>query len=123
MAVLGLISLGSESRRYWRWLGIAGSIVACVMWLIDIWIGAGSDLGTVIFCVLLSLAAVVPADAARPRGPALSPRREDAMGIDTLTRPDTASSGTEAIPEEFRGLQGQRILVTGASRDDYAVGL
>ena len=59
LAVLCLIGFGTGDRRHWRWAGIVASIIACTMWLIDIWIGAGSDLGFVIFCVFISVAAVV----------------------------------------------------------------
>jgi len=59
LAVLGLINLGTGDRRHWRWAGIVASVVACAMWLIDIWIGTGSDLGFVIFCCLIGLAVVV----------------------------------------------------------------
>ena len=58
MAVVSLLGLDAGTRRLWRWVGIAAGAVAGLMWLIDIWIGTGSDLGYVIFCVLLSAAAV-----------------------------------------------------------------
>lgn len=58
MAVVSLLGLGAERRRPWRWGGIAAGGVAGLMWLIDIWIGTGSDLGYVVCCVLLSGAAV-----------------------------------------------------------------
>ena len=58
LAVLCLIGLGTGDRRHWRWAGIAASIIACTMWLGNIWIGVGSDLGFVIFCALISLATV-----------------------------------------------------------------
>ena len=59
LAAVTLAGLGAVDRRSWRLGGIASGVVACTMWLLDIWIGAGSDLGFVIFCVLLSLACVV----------------------------------------------------------------
>ncbi|UCE60928.1 MAG: hypothetical protein JSU63_04085 [Phycisphaerales bacterium] len=59
LAVGSLIGLRPGDHRYWRWAGVLASIVACVMWLSEIWIGLGSDPGFVIFCVLLSLAAVI----------------------------------------------------------------
>lgn len=58
LVVLCLIAFGTATRRPWRWPGIVASGVACAMWLVNIWLGTGSDLGTVIFTVLLSLAAV-----------------------------------------------------------------
>lgn len=59
LAVLAMVGLGTADRRPWRWAGILASIVACAMWLLDIWIGSGSDLGHVLFCAFLSLAVVV----------------------------------------------------------------
>ena len=59
LTVLSLIGLGTGDRRYWRWGGITASIIACAMWLVEIWVGPASDLGFVIFCVLLSVGAVV----------------------------------------------------------------
>ena len=58
LAVLTLIDLSPKDRRTWRWVGIGASIVACVLWLIDIWIGAEINPRFVIFCVSLSLGAV-----------------------------------------------------------------
>jgi len=59
LAVLALVGLGTAERRHWRWAGVVASAIACAMWLIEIWTGVGSDPGFVIFCVLLSLAAIV----------------------------------------------------------------
>lgn len=59
LAVLALVGLGTGDRRHWRWAGIVASISACAMWLIDIWLDVGTDPGFVVFCVLLSLAAIV----------------------------------------------------------------
>jgi len=59
LTVLSLFGSSGFEPRSWRWGGIGASFVACVMWLIDIWIGSGSDLGFVIFCGLLCLSAVV----------------------------------------------------------------
>jgi len=59
LAAVTLIGYGTGDRRHWRWVGIAAGITAALMWLTDIWIGASSDLGTVIFSVLLSVAVVV----------------------------------------------------------------
>lgn len=59
LAVLALIGVGTSDRRHWRWAGVVASVIACAMWLIDIWVGVGSDPGFVVFCTLVSLAAVV----------------------------------------------------------------
>jgi len=59
LAVLALIGLGTGDRRHWRWAGVVASVIACVMWLIDIWLSIESDPGFVVFCTLLSVAAVV----------------------------------------------------------------
>jgi hypothetical protein len=65
LAVLGLLTvpslfgLSAAAPWKWRWLGIAASVVACWMWLIEIWNPTGSDLGFVAYCGLLSLGAVV----------------------------------------------------------------
>ena len=59
LIVLCLIGHGTADRRPWRWAGIVASGVAYAMWLINIWTGMESDLGTVIFTTLLSLAVVV----------------------------------------------------------------
>lgn len=59
LTVPSLAGLSAADRRYWRWAGILASVVACSMWLVEIWDPVGSDLGFVIFCGLLSLGAVV----------------------------------------------------------------
>ncbi|MCH7592102.1 MAG: hypothetical protein IH989_04890 [Planctomycetes bacterium] len=58
-AVLCLVGGGWTDPRRWRYAGVIAGVVACCMWLIDIWIGTGSDPGYVIFCGLLILATVV----------------------------------------------------------------
>ena len=59
LTVPSLFGLSAGERRYWRWPGILASIVACAMWLTEIWYPTGSALGFVVFCGLLSLGAVV----------------------------------------------------------------
>jgi len=59
LASLSLVGVGTGDRRHWRWAGIAAAAISCAMWLLDVWIGAGSDLGFVIFATLTSLAVVV----------------------------------------------------------------
>ncbi|MGD2111388.1 MAG: hypothetical protein PVI86_18575, partial [Phycisphaerae bacterium] len=56
-AVLCLIGVGVGSPRPWRWMGILGAVVACALWLVNVWVGTGSDLGTVVFALLISTAA------------------------------------------------------------------
>ena len=59
LPVLCLIGLGAGEARRWRWAGVAASVAAGIMWLFGIWTGVGSRPGTVVFCVLASLAASV----------------------------------------------------------------
>ena len=59
MTVPSLVGLSTDERRSWRWPGILASVVACAMWLTEIWHPVGSDLGFVVYCALLSLGAVV----------------------------------------------------------------
>ena len=59
LAVISLLGRGDGQRIHWRWGGIAAGIVAGAMWLIEIWVGVGTDLGFVIFCGLLAAASVV----------------------------------------------------------------
>ena len=59
LTVLALIGVGTGDRRAWRWAGVVASVIACALWLINIWVGVGSDPGFVVFCTLLSVAAVV----------------------------------------------------------------
>lgn len=59
LALLSVVGAGRKDRRWWRWLGITGAAAAGALWLYDIWIGPGSDLGFVSFVGLTSLAAVV----------------------------------------------------------------
>ena len=59
LAVLALVGCGTAERRPWRWAGVVASAVACVMLLVDIWVGVGSDPGFVVFCTLVGLGVVV----------------------------------------------------------------
>ena len=58
LATLNLVNVGTGDHRHWRWAGIMASVIAGGMWLMDIWVGAGSDLGAVFFCGLIGFAAV-----------------------------------------------------------------
>jgi len=60
LSAVSLVGLGAGDRRHWRWGGIAAGIIACIMWLTQIWTGRETDVGTVVFTVLVSLAAVAP---------------------------------------------------------------
>ncbi len=59
MAVACLVTLPPADWRNWRWGGVLASIVACMLWIAEVWIGSGSDMGLVIFCGSLSLAAIL----------------------------------------------------------------
>jgi len=59
LASVGLIGVQAGDRRYWRWAGVLASLVGCAMVITEIWLGTGSHPGFVVFCILLSLAAVV----------------------------------------------------------------
>lgn len=61
LALVGHEANGAPRRPWvhWRWLGVCSSVTACAMWVLEIWIGRGSDVGFVVFCVLASIAAVV----------------------------------------------------------------
>jgi hypothetical protein len=59
LTVACLITLPPTDWRNWRWGGVLASIVACVLWTGEVWIGSGSDIGLVIFCGALSLAAIL----------------------------------------------------------------
>jgi hypothetical protein len=59
LCVLCLIGLASPDPRKWRWLGILTAIFAGAMWLLDAWLGLGSDPGFVTFATLTSIASVV----------------------------------------------------------------
>lgn len=59
LLVPSLFGIAATERRSWRWAGIIAGFVACLMWVIEAWNPMGSDFGTVIFCTLLNLAAVV----------------------------------------------------------------
>ena len=59
LTVPSLVGLSTDERRSWRWAGILASVVACAMWLTEIWHPVGSDLGFVVYCALLSVGAVV----------------------------------------------------------------
>jgi len=59
LTVPSLVGLSTDERRSWRWPGILASVVACAMWLTEIWRPIGSDLGFVVYCALLSVGAVV----------------------------------------------------------------
>jgi hypothetical protein len=59
LAAICLLGLGNAPRRRWRWCGVAAAPIAGALWLHEIWIGSGSDLGFAIFAGLLALSAVV----------------------------------------------------------------
>ncbi len=59
LSALCLIGLAAADARRWRWLGVVAGITAGVMWLLDAWLGVGSDPGFVAFCTLTSLAVVI----------------------------------------------------------------
>jgi len=59
LAVLALLELQNRAHRRWRWWGVAASAGACGLWMIDIWVGSGSDVGFIVYCVLLTVAALV----------------------------------------------------------------
>jgi hypothetical protein len=64
LLVLGLLvtpslaGLSAETPRVWRWAGITAGVVACAMWLTNIWHPVGSPLGTVVFCATMTLSGV-----------------------------------------------------------------
>jgi len=59
LVVLCLVDAGTPRWRRWRSIGLVAAGVASGMWLCDIWIGAGSDPGFVIFVTLTCAAAVI----------------------------------------------------------------
>ncbi|MFH0983831.1 MAG: hypothetical protein V2A79_20135 [Planctomycetota bacterium] len=59
LTVAGLVDVDMGERRPWRWAGVFASGAAGPMWLVRIWMGAGSALGTAIFSTLTCMAAVV----------------------------------------------------------------
>jgi len=59
IASVCLLGLGGPVRRSWRWGGVICAAVAFAMWLGDIWIGSGSDIGRASFAALLITAATV----------------------------------------------------------------
>ena len=59
LASLSLIGVGTKDRRHWRWVGVVAAAISCGMWLFEVWVGVGSNLGFVIFATLISIAAVV----------------------------------------------------------------
>lgn len=54
-----MIGVGGSPRRMWRWAGVLSGITSLAMWLGDIWIGHGSDLGFVTFTGLIAVTAIV----------------------------------------------------------------
>ena len=59
VAVIGLIGAGTSDRRHWRWAGAVACAGALLLWLVNIWIGTGTDLGYVTYCGLLAASVVV----------------------------------------------------------------
>jgi len=54
-----LLGMGAATRCRWRWLGVLCAVGALALWMGDIWIGAGSDVGFVAFVGLIAASAVV----------------------------------------------------------------
>ena len=54
-----LLGLGGSPRRSWRWVGVLCGVAALALWMYDIWIGPGSDLGFVISTGLVAVSALV----------------------------------------------------------------
>jgi hypothetical protein len=63
LVLLGLVGAeagaGAEPRRPWRWLAIPAGVIAFVLWMSNVWLGTESAFGSVVFSVLVSVAAVV----------------------------------------------------------------
>jgi len=59
LTAISLLRFSRHTPRPWRWLGIGGDLVACLMWLVEIWDPRGSDLVFVIFCGFLAMGCVV----------------------------------------------------------------
>ena len=58
LAVVCLFGGRAEPPRRWRFIGLTAGVIASLMWLTEIWIGKGSDLGFAVFCGLLCIATV-----------------------------------------------------------------
>ena len=58
LPILCLMGHGVGQPRPWRWIGVVAAAVAGAMWLIEIWVGVGTDPGYVCFCVLTGAASV-----------------------------------------------------------------
>ena len=56
---LSLLHLDEESRRHWRWVGIAACVAAGYLWNVNIWRPTNDPIGFVIFTVLLSVGVVI----------------------------------------------------------------
>lgn len=59
LVLLSLVGAGAEPRRPWRWLAPPAGVIAFALWMSNVWLGTESAFGTVMFSVLLSIAAVV----------------------------------------------------------------
>jgi len=59
LVLLSLVGAGAEPRRAWRWVAPPAAVIAFALWMSNVWLGTESAFGTVMFSVLLSVAAVV----------------------------------------------------------------
>ncbi len=59
LVLLSLVGAGAAPRLPWRRLAIPAGVIAFAMWMSNVWLGTQSAFETVVFSVLLSVAAVV----------------------------------------------------------------
>ena len=59
LVLLSLVGAGTAPHRPWRWLALPAGVMAFALWMSHVWLGTESALGTVVFSVLVSIAAVV----------------------------------------------------------------
>lgn len=106
LCAISLFGVGVRNRNLWRWLGIVSGAVALAMWLFEIWIGWGSDLGFVLFIGFACLAGLVAHNVGVALCPLAEGQRWVLLGTMGATFLTAVTAELYAIEDRFAGSVG-----------------